>query len=198
MHPVCPRLVLASASPRRRELLACLGVPFDVAPSDVDEDVPGHAEDAAHGALLVAERKARHIALQPGMSDAVVLGADTIVVAVVGGEEQVLGKPADPEDARRMLLMLSGKTHVVYTALAVLQDAETPRTAIVATDVTFRPLSDADIEAYLATGEPFDKAGAYGIQEYGDLLVAERRGLLSNVIGLPVEELLSRLPEARP
>lgn len=174
-------MVLASASPRRRELLRALCADFDTAPSGVDETLPpGPPTEAA---VQVALRKARAVAagLRQGV---VVLGADTLVV--VDGE--ALGKPADAADARRMLRRLRGREHVVVTGVAVV-DTATGReaTEAVVSRVRMADYSDAAIEAYVASGEPLDKAGAYAIQGQGGRLVERLEGSWSNVVGLPVE-----------
>ncbi len=181
------RLVLASGSPRRRELLALLGLPFEVVPADVDESVrPGETPVELVRRLALA--KADAIALSD--DDAVVLAADTIVD--VAGE--ILGKPTDADDARRMLRSLSARTHLVHTAVAVRRDGRTVQD-VVTTAVSMTTMSDAAIEWYLATGEPMDKAGAYAIQGTGGAFVAAIDGSASNVVGLPlatVVELLGR------
>ncbi|AKX93289.1 septum formation protein Maf [Moorella thermoacetica] len=182
------KLVLASASPRRRELLARLGLPFTIQPSRIDESVYRHLPPAARVEAL-ALAKAR--AMAAGLTDALVLGADTLVVC----EGRVLGKPDSPAAAARMLAFLSGRTHTVYTGVAVVQAPRGPEGVTHArTAVTFRHLTPDQIEAYVATGEPLDKAGAYGIQGRGALLVAGIEGDYFNVVGLPlvqVEELLA-------
>jgi septum formation protein len=173
-------IILASNSPRRRELLSQIGLTFTIAPADVDERTrPG--ESPVDYAERLAREKARAAAERAGKG--IVIAADTIVV--VRGD--ILGKPADAADARRMLAELSGREHEVVTALAVM-DAETKR-ASVKTSVTrvwFRTLTEREIKAYVATGEPLDKAGAYGIQERGALLVERIEGCYSNVVGLPL------------
>lgn len=174
-------VVLASASPRRRELLRTLCADFGTAPSGVDETLPpGPPTEAA---VQVALRKARAVAagLRQGV---VVLGADTLVV--VDGE--ALGKPVDSADARRMLRRLRGREHVVVTGVAVV-DTATGREATdaVVSRVRMADYSDAAIEAYVASGEPLDKAGAYAIQGQGGRLVERLEGSWSNVVGLPVE-----------
>ncbi|MBI3884367.1 MAG: septum formation protein Maf [Opitutae bacterium] len=176
------RLILASASPRRRELLAQLGVPFDVMVAEVTEHEapdsdPRHLVE--HNAALKAEWvAARH-------PDAVVLGADTTVF--VG--QTVLNKPRDGADARAMLRLLSGRTHTVFTGLAVRCPARNLRLALgVASEVTFKTLDEAVIELYLSRVHPFDKAGGYAIQEHSELIVAGFRGSQTNIVGLPLEE----------
>jgi septum formation protein len=185
------RLVLASGSPRRRELLALLGLPFDVVAPDVDESVhPGERPVDLVRRLAIDKVEAVGAVGAIDGSDAVVLAADTIVE--VDGE--ILGKPADADDARRMLRALSARTHRVHTGLAVRRDGGTA-CEVVTTSVTMATMSDAAIEWYLATGEPLDKAGAYAIQGSGGAFVAAIEGSASNVVGLPlatVVELLSR------
>ena len=174
-----PRLVLASASPRRRELLAALGLSFDVRPTDLDErPLPGE-EPAAH-----VRRLAREKAAAAARDGELVLAADTVVA--VDGE--ILGKPRDAGEARRMLERLSGRTHEVHSGVALRLGASAPREAVevVRTRVRFAPLSAAELDWYLASGEPFDKAGAYAIQGLGALLVEEIEGNYTNVVGLPL------------
>ena len=174
-------LILASASPRRRELLRTLCPDFRVVPSDLEETLAaGSPRDAAAGLAL---DKARAVAARVG--EGVVLGAETIVVI----DGQALGKPAGPDEARAMLRRLRGREHEVITGVAVV-DARTGRseaTAVVSR-VRMTEYSEAEIEAYLATDEPFDKAGAYAIQGRGGALVAGLEGSFSNVVGLPLEE----------
>jgi septum formation protein len=184
-----PKIILASNSPRRKELLMQIGLSCTVAPADVEESVlPGESPEAY--AVRVALDKARIAAERAG--EGIVIAADTIVV--VG--DAILGKPSDPADARRMLSVLSGRGHEVITGLAVV-DAATGRFTVrtSATQVWFRDLSDREIEAYVATGEPLDKAGAYGIQERGALLVERIEGCYSNVVGLPLSLLGEMLRE---
>lgn len=182
-------IILASNSSRRKELLTQIGLSFTVAPADVDETVlQGEAPEAC--ASRLALDKARAAAMRAGKG--VIIAADTIVVV----DGVVLGKPVDAVDARRMLEKLSGKEHAVITGLAVL-DAAAGR-SIVRTSVTkvvFRELSQREIDAYVATGEPLDKAGAYGIQERGALLVERIEGCYSNVVGLPLSLLGEMLRE---
>jgi len=184
-----PKIILASNSPRRRELLTQIGLSFTVSPADADERVmPGESPEAY--AVRVALDKARIAADRA--REGLVIAADTIVV--VG--DSVLGKPADARDAEDMLALLAGKEHRVITALAVM-DAGTARsvTRTSVTKVWFRDLTTREIEAYVATGEPMDKAGAYGIQERGALLVDRIEGCYSNVVGLPLSLLGEMLRE---
>ena len=180
-------LVLASASPRRRDLLAAAGIPHVVRPAQVEEAAPGTAEPAA----LVeanARRKAEAVARDcPGES---VLGADTLVVL----DGEALGKPADPDEARRMLRRLSGQVHEVHTGLCLCPaSGGPPVVARAVTRVHFRALGEAVIEDYLRRVEVLDKAGAYALQEHGSLLVEQVAGARDNVIGLPLTEVRALL-----
>lgn len=176
-----PRLILASASPRRKELLAQLGVAFEVAVAAVTEHEESSTDPrhmVAHNAALKADWVS---ARQP---DAVVLGADTTVCV----DGFVLNKPRDLAEARAMLHRLSGRAHQVYTGIAVRRGRDGLQIdEILASEVVFRPLAEADIDLYLSRVNVLDKAGAYAIQEHGDLIVAEYRGSLTNIIGLPLE-----------
>jgi septum formation protein len=176
---VKPRIVLASASPRRRALLAQICSDFTVVPSAVDERPPPlpPADAAVHLALA----KARAVAASA--PDALVLGADTIVV--IDGD--ILGKPASPAHAVTMLRRLRGRAHEVITGVAVVHARERREaSSAVVTRVTMRECSDRDIDRYVATGEPLDKAGAYAVQERGAALVARVDGCYTNVVGLPL------------
>lgn len=176
------RIILASASPRRRELIENLKIDFEVRTADCEEvTVPGERPEDTVKRLSLT--KARCVAELEG-DDAVVIGADT-VVAIDG---KILGKPADEHEAAEMLKLLSGRTHRVYTGLAVIGGGKTVN-EYVETEVKFYDLTDSQIKRYIATGEPMDKAGAYGIQKYGSLLVEEIRGDYFNVVGLPVGRL---------
>lgn len=183
-----PRLYLASASPRRRELLTQIGLPFLVLPQHIDESLRA-GEQADRYVLRLAAAKAgagwqdlqRELPLP-------VLAADTSVVC----NGQILGKPATLAEARAMLQLLSGRTHQVLTAIAV-GFGEQLQTQVVSTDVSFRALSTAEIDAYWHGGEPRDKAGAYGIQGKGALFVERIAGSYSNVVGLPLFETVQLL-----
>jgi septum formation protein len=177
--PPGPRLVLASASPRRRELLAALGVPFTVRTADVPEELPAHVP-APTLAEELALAKARAVAQDEPA--AVVLGADTIVVL----DDRPLGKPEDADEARRMLRALRGRAHEVVTGVAVVAPGGVGRTAHARTLVHMRCYTDAEIEAYIASGDPFDKAGAYAIQHPEFRPVARIEGCYCNVVGLPL------------
>jgi septum formation protein len=182
-----PPLILASASPRRSELLRQLGVEFRVVPSEAVE-IHHHQLTACEVSQINAYRKARAVAKK--FPDALVLGADTLVYQ----EVTLFGKPADLAEARRMLEELQGKTHEVVTAICLL-NLRNHRQKIFAesTSVTFRPLDAVKIRGYLAKINPLDKAGAYAIQEDGDAIVEKISGSYSNVVGLPVERLRQEL-----
>ena len=182
-----PRVILASASPRRRELLALVGIPHVVEPADIDESYRDGEEAAEHAERLAREKAATIVARN---SDAIVIAADTIVLI----DGLVLGKPRDAEDAERMLAMLAGQTHVVLTAVAVAQGGRT-RSGVESVRVTFRPLTRARIRAYIATREPMDKAGAYGIQGYGATLVERIDGDYFAVMGLALARMIDLLGE---
>jgi septum formation protein len=187
-------LVLASASPRRRALLEAAGILHRILPVTVDETVPAGVDPADHVRRL-AERKARAAARGAGAERAVVLGADTEVVL----DGEILGKPADAAEARRVLSRLSDREHRVLTGVFLLDvRAGTGRGRVVGTTVTFRRLETAEIEAYVASGEPFDKAGGYGIQGAAAAFVASRDGPLDNVIGLPVAAVRELIGEVEP
>lgn len=181
-------LVLASASPRRQEILGWAGLDFEVCPSDAEPDwAPGQSPEAH----VVASAAAKAQAVAPGFPGRLVIGADTVVVL---GHE-VLGKPRDAADAARMLTALSGRTHTVFTGIAVARggSAEVLAQDVDASRVTFRKLSVAAIADYVATGDPLDKAGAYGVQSAGGTLVAEVMGSYLNVVGLPLARLQTLL-----
>lgn len=181
------QLVLASGSPRRRELLAVLGVPFIVRESNVPE-VFSPTLTPAENAMSLARQKAEAVARELSY-DAAVIGADTIVVL----EGEIFGKPQDAEDARRMLRFLSGKTHEVITGLCVTDGQRQTLMAYERTEVTFADLSENEITAYLATGEPLDKAGAYGIQGPAAAFISRICGCYFNVVGLPLYRLTRML-----
>jgi septum formation protein len=180
-----PRVILASQSPRRRELLALVGIPHEVRPADIDETYLPGEPPRDHTERLAREKAVAIAAAEP---DALVIGSDTIVV--VDGD--VLGKPADAPDAERMLARLSGRTHVVMTGVAVAWHGVT-RSAVEEVDVAFHRLSAREIAEYVATREPMDKAGAYGIQGYGATIVARVAGDYFAVMGLPLQRLVRLL-----
>jgi septum formation protein len=173
-------LVLASASPRRLQLLSSLGLQLEVSPVDIDE-TPGRGEDPAVLALRLAEAKAAVAAgRHPGR---VVVAADTVVA--LGGA--TLGKPADPAEAAVMLRQLSGKRHEVFTAVAARRDLQAG-SRLSRSEVDFRALEPAEIETYVGTGEPLDKAGAYGIQGVAAVFVSRLCGSYSGVVGMPLHD----------
>jgi septum formation protein len=182
---LAPELVLASQSPRRRELLALIGLAHEVRPADIDESYLEGETPEEHCERL-ARGKASALAGQVNR-DAVIIGSDTIVVV----DGQVLGKPADAADAMRMLRMLSGRSHTVLTAVAVARGARL-ESAVERVSVSFRAIDDGEIAAYIATREPMDKAGAYGIQGYGATIVSRIEGDYFAVMGLALN-LLVRL-----
>jgi septum formation protein len=186
------KLILASASPRRAEILRDAGIVFEIIATQVEEAREDN-EPVAALACRLAEAKARAVAARVG-GEALVIGADTAVVV----DGRVLGKPADAADARRMLALLAGRTHEVITGLALLRlpDGEL-RVAHEITRVTFAPLSEPEIADYIASREPFDKAGAYGIQGRGGRFVTRVEGCYFNVAGLPLARLYRMLRELR-
>lgn len=183
------KLILASQSPRRKELLGLLGIPFSIYVPRVDETMDP-ADSPANQVALVSCRKAL---ATPAEKDDVVVAADTIVVC----DGQILGKPASPSDARKMLHLLSGRSHQVMTGFTVLHSEKT-YTCTEITEVFFRELTDAEIDRYVATGEPMDKAGAYGIQGGAALFAQKLCGDYYNVMGLPVCRLTQVLKQAAP
>ena len=193
-----PRLVLASASPRRKDLLATVGLDVDVVPAHIDE-TPKPGETPAALVLRLASEKAA--AIEVAKND-VVIAADTVVVVDEGDDTdggatrgaEILGKPVDADDARRMLELLSGRSHRVLIGVSV-RGGDRTESDVAQAEVTMRFLSVADIEWYVGTGEPLDKAGAYAIQGFGGLFVTEIVGNHSTIVGLPlptVDALLAR------
>ncbi len=186
------KLLLASSSPRRAEILRNAGFDFAVVPAHVDETRRPNEHPADYVRRL-AEEKARTVARQlakDAASDStLIIGADTVVVI----DSEILGKPSSAANARETLRRLSGKTHEVYTGLTVLQGNGTVHTAVEKTRVTFEPLSHEEIEDYIASGEPFDKAGAYAIQGHGGKFIPRIEGCYFNVMGLPLARLYSLL-----
>lgn len=174
-----PRILLASSSPRRLELLRALGLAPEVRPADVDETLlPG--EDPCEAAERLARAKATKVA-GDAPEGAVVLAADTIVIL----DGEALGKPRDDADARRMLRGLRGRSHDVVTGVALVRDGKLV-SGRETTEVVFAPMTDEEVDAYVASGEPADKAGAYALQGLGGLFVERIDGTPSNVIGLPL------------
>jgi septum formation protein len=182
-----PRLVLASQSPRRAELLRMLGLTFDVVPADIDEAYYPFEEPGVHAQRLAREKAEAIAVLHP---DAVVIGADTVVV--IDGD--LLGKPVDAADAVRMLLLLQGRTHIVASGIAVVSNGIV-RADVERVHVLFRPFEATFAAEYVATGEPMDKAGAYGIQGYGATLVQGIEGDYFAVMGLPIARMVTLLQD---
>ena len=174
------RLVLASASPRRKELLEKFGIPFEIIPARGEEEAPDGREPSAYVEAL-ARAKAAEVALRLGDETAVIVAADTVVEA----DGVLLGKPRNEEDAKTMLRRLSGRSHRVWSGLCVRR-GERICTAHECTAVHFRPLREAEIEAYVLTREPLDKAGAYGYQGLASVFVEKIDGDYFNVVGLPL------------
>ena len=183
---IAPRVILASSSPRRRELLSLIGIAHDVQPADIDESaLPGESPEA-HCERLAREKA---LALAKRVDPAaLVVGSDTIVVV----DGAILGKPRDRADAARMLRMLSGRSHIVLTAVAVARGSRL-ESGVERVSVTFRELTDRDIDSYIATDEPLDKAGAYGIQGYGATIVERIEGDYFAVMGLALTRLVRLL-----
>jgi len=184
---ISPRVILASASPRRRELLDLVGIAHEVHPADIDETYRDGEEAAAHAERLAREKGETIAAQYP---EAIVISADTIVLV----DGLVLGKPRDEAEAARMLSMLSGQTHVVLTAVAVTYRGRM-RSGVESVRVTFRALDRERIGAYIATSEPMDKAGAYGIQGFGATLVERIDGDYFAVMGLAIARMVDLLQE---
>ena len=185
-------VILASQSPRRKELMGLLHIPFTVRVADIDE-TPDPTLTPAEDVARLSRLKAEAVPRNP---DDIVIAADTLVVF----EDRELGKPTSSEDARRMLQMLSGKIHQVMTGMTVLQ-GEKRITCTEITDVHFRPLSEEEIDAYIASGDPMDKAGSYGIQSGAAGFVPRIEGDYYNVVGLPVcrlSQILKQFTEETP
>ncbi|HEX7064166.1 MAG TPA: Maf family protein [Bacillales bacterium] len=179
------RLILASGSPRRKQLLTQVSLSFDISVSTVNESIDDH-QTPAEAVQALALRKANHVACR--FADAVILGADTIVSL----DGMMLGKPKDAEDARAMLRRLSGRKHTVYTGVALVSAERTCR-FYNATDVWFWGLTEDEIDDYISSGEPFDKAAGYGIQGLGATLVKEIHGDYFTVVGLPLSRTVRAL-----
>lgn len=183
------KLILASKSPRRSELLTKAGISFQVIPADVEE-VTDSALSIQENIKALAALKAQWVA--NNHPDHFVLGADTVVVS----DDQIIGKPHDREDAQRILTLLSGKTHQVVTGFALITPASKIFSDTVTSGVTFHSLTQQVIADYINTGEPMDKAGAYAIQGVGNKLVAGYDGSYTNIVGLPVDEVMHCLKSA--
>jgi septum formation protein len=186
MSSSTPSIILASSSPRRREFLKQLGIPFKIVVPRVEEQ-PEKREEPGHFAWRLAVDKALDVATRvPARS--LIIAADTIVVL----GKKILGKPKDAADARRMLKLLSGREHEVITGVCVSWGKKL-RSFVISTDVEFKKLTTKEIDFYIDSGEPMDKAGAYAIQGIGSFLVRKIRGSYTNVVGLPVAELMDVL-----
>jgi len=181
-------LILASASPRRRDLLTAAGFEFRVLPAHINEDPHADELPVIYVERLAREKAAAVFASLGSRKDVVVLGADTTVTI----DDEILGKPNDAADAARMLRQLSGRTHQVITGVAIVSANGTESFAET-TLVTMRELSDAEISAYIATGEPMDKAGAYAIQGGAAIFITQSDGDYDNVVGLPVTRVVASL-----
>lgn len=181
------RLILASSSPRRQDILNQLVTSFEIISSNVDESVDKNLPPEEI-VMALAKRKASSIANTH--QDAFIIGADTIVVF----ENQILGKPADSDEAKQMLTTLSGNTHSVYTGTCII-NGRNEQIFFEKTDVTFWELAEEEIDRYIRTGEPLDKAGSYGIQGYGATLVKSIYGDFYSVVGLPIAKLYQTLKE---
>jgi septum formation protein len=180
-------VVLASGSPRRRQLLDLIGIAHEVRPSNIDESLKGRESPRKHAERLAREKAS---VAASNDSDVVTIAADTIVVI----DKKILGKPSNTVDAGSMLSLLNGREHTVITAVAVAR-GEKLKSAIEEVAVTFRTLTDDEIDAYIATGEPMDKAGAYGIQGFGATIVERIEGDYFAVMGLPIVKLILLLGE---
>lgn len=186
-HTTTKKIILASQSPRRRYLLEQAGLTFEVIPSEADET---HRPDETPKSLVRRLSRDKAVAVAAGRPDDWVLGADTIVVA----GDHLLEKPRSRSDARRMLQHLSGNVHQVHTGFTLCcRSLQKTLTRCVTTDVRFKQLSPAEIDWYISTDEPFDKAGAYAIQGLGTFLVRRIKGSYTNVVGLPVCEVIETL-----
>lgn len=187
-----PQIILASQSPRRREMLKSIVSEFALASADIDESVLGQETPEAYVTRL-AQEKAKVIAKEA--PEAIVIGSDTTVVAVLdNGDKEILGKPVDLADSQRMFALLSGRKHQVMTAFALVQNDRVYVENVI-TDVIFKQVSEQEVESYWQTGEPQDKAGSYGLQGIGGKFVKAISGSVSAVVGLPLVELEQGLAE---
>lgn len=183
------QIILASKSPRRKELLEQIGLTFTMIPACGEEHI--HTDDPVEAVKELSMQKAREIGMQQ-TGDVLIIGADTIVVH----EGRILGKPSDPQDAAAMLAMLQGDTHSVFTGVTLLCGPDGSRTSVTfaeETKVSFYPMSDEEISWYAGTGEPLDKAGAYGIQGLAAVFVRGIEGDYQNVVGLPVARIYQEM-----
>ena len=184
-------LILASQSPRRRQLLGQIGLDFSILPADIDEDTVSLALPPKEYVQELSQRKAHFVREEIGGAKAIILGADTIVVI----DGTILNKPTDPENAFAMLKQLSNRMHEVFTGITLVESHTGKiQSEVQRTEVYFRELDDQEIWDYIASGSPMDKAGAYGIQEdYGAVFVSKINGCYYNVVGLPLEKLYGML-----
>lgn len=189
MAPLLPQLYLASASPRRKQLLEAIGFTFQVISAPVDEQHPSH-RTLREGVIGNARLKALAAATRIEDPNGIIIAADTLVVF----QEQVLGKPVDLQEAQGMLQMLSGNTHEVMTGVHLRRLSGEIQEFAVASKVTFRCLSQKEISDYIQTREPYDKAGSYAVQGLGSLFIESIEGSYSNIMGFPIEEFLKVLP----
>ena len=181
------KVILASASPRRRQLLELIGIQHEVRPSNIDESIKGKETPHKHAERLAREKASAVAKSEP---EAVTIAADTIVVI----DRKILGKPSNPVDAGSMLSLLNGRNHTVITAVAVARGTKL-KSGVEEVHVKFRKMSEDEIDAYIATGEPMDKAGAYGIQGFGATIVERIEGDYFAVMGLPLVRLTRLLAE---
>jgi septum formation protein len=182
-----PKLILASSSPRRIQMIGDLGIAFAIQPADIDE-TPHADEDAKRYVERLAREKAHKVAAELPLPAVPVLAADTTVVL----DDVIIGKPDDESDAKRILAMLSGRTHLVHTSVALVVGADVQQ-ATVTTEVEFAALDSSLIDWYVGLGVSLDKAGGYGLQGPAAVLVREVRGSVSNVVGLPMHETVAML-----
>lgn len=182
------KIILASKSPRRREILEVMGVEFETDVADVDESVSGELSPV-EAVCEISKRKAKAVLERHG-DDEIIISADTVVVI----DGKIIGKPKDKEDAFNIIKSLSGRTHEVYTGFTVCGKGKT-KTDFEVTKVHFKQLCDDDIRRYVATGEPMDKAGAYGIQQKGNLFVEYIHGDYYNVVGFPISKICVTIKE---
>lgn len=186
-----PQIILASASPRRRELLASVGIRFQVFPSHIDEHRLAD-ENPEEFILRLSEEKAAEVARRSTIAGRWFIGSDTIVLC----DDQILGKPTSPQDSARMLRLLSGRSHQVLSAYAIIDRHNNQCVhRCITTDVTFRTLTQQEIEGYIASGEPADKAGSYAIQGLGAFMVTTINGSYSSVVGLPLSQIVTDLQQ---
>lgn len=186
-----PQIVLASASPRRRELLASVGIQFQIIPSHIDETQQPNEEPEAF-VLRLSQEKATEVAQRSTVSGRWFIGSDTIVLC----DGVILGKPESQQDSADMLRMLSGRSHQVISGYAILDRHNNQwRSRSITTDVTFRSLTEREIEGYIASGEPADKAGSYAIQGLGAFMVTAISGSYSSVVGLPLAQIVTDLQQ---